>query len=310
MTTAPRSSSIPHLAAACACACLLAACSGRTMDDEPTLRTASAAKAPPTVHETRDDPGQMETASTSAFDAGATGAFFASLGSNGRTCNTCHLEGSGWTFTPADAQSLARNDPLFAPVDGSDCPPTSAAQAPDSTLSSEVTGYGLVRIQIAVPSTADFTLVSATNPAGCAIAPGSAAAGGQLFLFRRPLPSTNLVFDSAVMWDGRENLQRPATSQGDQNTGALVFDLDDQASSATIGHAQGPSIAGTAAQADVVAFETSLFTGQSLMQFQHVALDGDGASGGAQYLADTVASAFFVGRNDPLGPDFTGAVFD
>jgi hypothetical protein len=310
MTIASSSTSIPGLAAACACAGLLAACSGRIVDDEPTQRTASAAKAPVTLDDIRDDPGQIESFSASAFDAGASNGFFASLGSNGRTCNTCHLEGSGWTLTPADAQSLARSDPLFAPVDGADCPPTSATQAPDSRLSTEMTGYGLVRVQIAVPEAADFTLVSATNPGGCAIAPGSAAAGGQLFLFRRPLPSTNLVFDSAVMWDGRESLEKPATAQGDQNTAPLVFDLDDQANAATLGHAQGGTIAGTAAQADIVAFETSLFTAQSLMQFQHVATDGDGANGGAQYLAGTVAPAFFIGKNDPLMPGFTAAVFD
>lgn len=309
-TAAWTPSSFTLIAAACAGAGALSACSGRAIDDEPTLRTASAAKAPPTLHDTKDDLGQIESESPGAFDAGASNGFFASLGSNGRTCNTCHLEGSAWTFTPADARGRPRNDPLFAPVDGSDCPATSATQAPDSTLSTEVTGYGLIRIQIAIPATADFTLVSASNPKGCAIAPGSAGVSGQLFLFRRPLPSTNLVFDSAIMWDGRETLQRPATAPDGGNTSALVFDLNDQANSATLGHAQGMSIANTPAQADIVAFETGLYTAQSLMQFQHVALDGDGANGGARYLAGTVAPAFFIGKNDPLLPGFTNASFD
>jgi cytochrome c peroxidase len=304
------SGSFTPLTAACACVCTLAACSGGATYDEPTLRTSSAAKAPPTLQETSDGPGQLESVSQGTFDAGASNGFFASLGSNGRTCNTCHLEGSGWTFTPADAQARARNDPLFAPIDGADCPPTSTTQLPDSTLSTEVTGYGLIRIQLAIPAAADFTLVSATNPKGCAIAPGSTGAGGQLFLFRRPLPTTNLVFDSAVMWDARENLEKPATAQGDQNAGPLVFDLNDQANSATVDHAQGTSIADAPAQSDIVGFETNLFTAQSLMQFQHVALDGDGASGGAQYLAATVAPAFFIGKNDPLKPGFTSAAFD
>jgi hypothetical protein len=303
--------SFTPLAAACACAGALAACTGRVVDDEPTLRASSPAKAASTLDETIDELGQLESDSPAAFDPGATNGFFASLGSNGRTCNTCHLEGSAWTFTPADAQARVRNDPLFAPVDGSDCPPTGPTQPPDSTLSTEVTAYGLIRIQIAVPATADFAVVSATNPKGCAIAPGSAGANGQLFLFRRPLPSTNLVFDSAVMWDGRETLQRPATSQGGGDTAALVFDLNDQANSATLGHAQGMTpIGGTPAQADIVAFETSLYTAQSLLQFQHVALDGDGANGGARYLASTVAPAFFIGKNDPLKPGFTNASFD
>ncbi len=306
------SRSIVCLATACACACALVACGELTTNDEPLRRTASADKPPSTtdVQDTTDEAGTLESVSPSAFDAGANDAFFASLGSNGRTCNTCHVEGSGWTFTPADAQGRSRNDPLFAPVDGADCPPTTAMQAPDSKLSTEVTGYGLVRIQLAIPPTADFSLVSATNPKACAVAPGSAGAQGQLFLFRRPLPSTNLVFASAIMWDGRESLEKPTTALGEQDAGALLFDLNDQANAATLGHAQGMSIAGTAAQADIVGFETNLYTAQSLMQFQHVALDGDGANGGAQYLASTVAPAFFIGRNDPLQPGFNPASFD
>jgi cytochrome c peroxidase len=300
-----------NLTAACAFACALAACSGRTTSDEPLGRTSSADKnsSTATTQETTDSLGTLESDSPSSFDAGVSNGFFASLGSNGRTCNTCHVEGSGWTFTPTDAQGRASNDPLFAPVDGADCPPTSATQLPNSALSTEVTGYGLIRIQIGIPASANFTLVSATNPKGCTIAPASAGAGGQLFLFRRPLPSTNLVFDSAVMWDGRENLERPATTAGDGDAGPLIFDLNDQANSATLGHAQGMSIAGTPAQADIVGFETGLFTGQSLMQFQHIALDGDGANGGAQYLASTVAPAFFIGTNDPLQPGFSSTAF-
>ncbi len=304
-------SSFTPLAAACACACALAACGGRTTDDEPLVRASSAVKQSPTnVQDTTDGPGTLEHDSPSAFDPGASNGFFASLGTNGRTCNTCHLEASGWSFTPSDAQGRASNDPLFAPVDGADCPPTSATQAPNSALSTEVTGYGLIRIQLGIPAGADFSLVSATNPKGCAIAPGSSGAGGQLFLFRRPLPTTNLVFDSAVMWDGRENLQKPATTADEGDAGALLFDLNDQANSATLGHAQGMSIAGTPGQADIVGFETNLYTAQSLMQFQHIALDGDGANGGAQYLAGTVAPAFFIGRNDPLKAGFNPAAFD
>lgn len=34
------------------------------------------------------------------------------------------------------------------------------------------------------------------------------ASAAERSLFRRPLPSTNLKFDSAVMWDGREVVSR------------------------------------------------------------------------------------------------------
>lgn len=280
------------------------------LSTQGSLEVQVANKNTATLHEATDDPGQIETTSTGAFATGITGGFFAQLGSNGRTCNTCHIESSGWTFTPAAAQGLAATDPLFAPNDGSDCPPTSPTQGPNSAVSSEVTGYGLIRIQIGVPVGADFALLSATNPQACAIGPATAGVNGQLFLFRRPPPSTNLVFDSALMWDGRETLEKPDTTAGGQSEGPVLFDLDHQANSATLGHAQGSSIAGTQTQADIVAFETGLFTAQSLMQFQHVSLTGDGANGGAQFLSDTVAPAFFIGKNDPLQPGFSNATFD
>ena len=146
------------------------------------------------------------------------------------------------------------------------------------------------------------------------IPPGSPGVGGQLFLFRRPLPSTNLIFDSAIMWDGRETLERLTTQANFQSLVPFLFDLADQANSATTGHAQGASIVGTPAQADIVAFETNLYTAQSLLfqlrQGLFALLTADGAHGGSDYLQDTVAPAFFIGINDPLKPGFTNANFD
>jgi hypothetical protein len=263
---------------------------------------------------TIDGSGVLDSLSTNDFSTGSTNGFFANLGTNGRTCGTCHVEGDAWTFTPSHAQSLASNDPLFTPNDGSDCPPTSSSQGPNSALSSEVLNYGLIRIELGIPTTANFTLASATNPKGCAIPPGSAGVGGQLFLFRRPLPSTNLIFDSAIMWDGRETLQKLTTAVGFQSLAPLLFDLADQANGATTGHAQGASIAGTPAQADIVAFETNLYTSQFLLlqpsQGLFALLTADGANGGPDYLQDTVAPAFFIGVNDPLKPGFTNANFN
>ena len=265
-------------------------------------------------HFSIDRSGILSSLSPSGFATGSTNGFFANLGTNGRTCGSCHVEANAWTFTPQHAQLLAPNDPLFTPNDGSDCPPASPSQGPDRALSSEVLNYGLIRVQIGIKDTADFALVSATNPKGCSIPPGSPGVDGQLFLFRRPLPSTNLIFDSAVMWDGRETLQPVTTQAGFQGDAPLLFDLADQANGATTGHAQGAAIVGSQAQSDIVAFETSLYTSQvvlvqPLRRYLAVLL-ADGAKGGPDYLEDTVAPAFFIGVNDPLKPGFTNASFD
>jgi cytochrome c peroxidase len=267
------------------------------------------------IHFTIDRSGILSSLSTNGFGTGATNGFFANLGTNGRTCGTCHVQENAWTFNPAHAQALASNDPLFTPNDGSDCPPTSATQGPNSALSSEVLNYGLIRVQIAIPSSgADFALASATNPKSCAIPAGSAGVAGQLFLFRRPLPSSNLIFDSAVMWDGRETLQPLTTQAGMQSTAPLLFDLADQANGATMGHAQGASIVGTKAQSDIVAFETNLYASQAVLvqplRRYLALLTADGANGGSDYLQDVVAPAFFIGINDPLKPGFSNADFD
>jgi cytochrome c peroxidase len=261
-----------------------------------------------------DGSGGLGTVSTNGFSAGTTNGFFANLGTNGRTCQTCHVEANAWTFTPQHARSLAPNDPLFTPNDGSDCPPTSPSQGPNSARSSEVLLYGLIRVELGIPATANFTLTSATNPKGCAIAPGSPGVGGQLFLFRRPLPTTNLIFESAVMWDGRETLEHLTTLVNFQSIAPLSFDLADQANSATTGHAQGASIVGAPAQTDIVTFETNLYTAQALLfdvrQGLFALLTANGARGGADYLQDAVAPAFFIGINDPLKPGFTNADFN
>lgn len=263
---------------------------------------------------TLDHAGVLGSLSTNRFNRGDTKGFFAKLGTNGRTCGTCHVLADAWSFTPEHARSLKSDDPLFTPNDGSDCPPVASSQGPDSAGSSQVLNYGLIRVQLGIPAMANFRLASVTNPKGCAIAPGSPGAGGQLFLFRRPLPSTNLIFDSAIMWDGRETLQHIATQANFQGRGPLLFDLADQANAATTGHAQGKSIAGAPAQADIVAFESNLYTAQVLQSLPHqgqlAPLNADGARGGPDYLEDTVAPAFFVGINDPLKPGFTNANFD
>jgi cytochrome c peroxidase len=274
------------------------------------LVAVSARAAGPVSPLSLDEFGVLQSLSTNRFDTGETNGFFASLGTNGRSCATCHVESNAWTFTPRQARQLAQDDPLFAPVDGSDCPAVSADQGPNRESSSMVVEYGLIRIELAIPASANFALVSASNPKGCVIPPGSPSISGNLFLFRRPLPSTNLLPLSSVMWDGRETLHKITTEAGGQGTAPLLFDLSDQINSATTSHAQGAPIAGTQAQQDILNFETALFTAQVVLAPDvDIALLDFGASGGANYLESTIAPAFSIGINNPLSPPFTNAIF-
>jgi len=295
------------LAAGLAMAATAGACSSGAEDAGASPLTGdprARSKPEEKIEDFADSAGQIESYSTSSFATGTTNGFFANLGTNGRVCGTCHVQAEGWTISTAGVRARASNDPIFTPNDGSDCPPTTAGQGADSARSSMLLDYGVIRIQIGIPSGSNFSLLTATNPEGCDVAPASNDAKGQLFMFRRPLPSTNLVFDTTIMFDGRETLQPIATTINEQNETALLFDLADQANGATTGHAQGASIVGTQAQTDIVFFEMSLSTAQSKIvtpKGNIVKLDVQGGNGGPTYIAKVLAPAFFVGVNDPLG---------
>jgi hypothetical protein len=53
-------------------------------------------------------------------------AFFQNLGTNGRTCFTCHQPQTGWTVSAANVQTRFNvslgADPIFRLVDGATCP--------------------------------------------------------------------------------------------------------------------------------------------------------------------------------------------
>ena len=78
-----------------------------------------------------DPTGQIATVSTTgAIDAG--NPFFQSLGTNGRSCGSCHLQGSAFGLSAEAAQAVfaatGGSDPLFAPVDGANCPSVTAGR--------------------------------------------------------------------------------------------------------------------------------------------------------------------------------------
>jgi hypothetical protein len=167
-----------------------------------------------------------------------------------------------------------------------------------------LTDKGLIRIGLGIPETAEFTVAVEEDPHGCNTNPATGIVNpttGILSVYRRPLPTTNIVDLSAIMWDGRES----------PSTVTLDAGLRNQARDATLGHAQAET-APTDAQVDeIVKFETQIFSAQL---FDHKAkfLTGDNATGGPVPLA---SQRFFIGINDPLGGNpegtmFTSNVFD
>ena len=273
------------------------------------LLAAAAAAAPldPPAGDpltTTDATGWLRTFTpTGSIDPG--NAFFQSLGSNGRSCNSCHRQEDAWSLTPAGVQARFEasggTDPLFRPVDGADSP-----LADVSTVDARRAAYSMLlqravlRVGIGIPAGAEFTLDAVDDPYGFASA-------AQLSLFRRPLPATNLGYLSAVMWDGRETAGAfvPPMDAGAQQAN-LVASLRSQALHAIAGHAEGAIPPSEDDLEEIVAFEIGLTTAQ-VRDDRAGLLNADDALGGPRILAN---QRYYIGINDTLGGNPTGAPFD
>jgi len=240
-----------------------------------------------------DPTGTLSTYST-AGGVDQLNPFFQNLGTNGRTCGTCHVSSDAWTVTPPDIQARFNSsnglDPIFRPVDGSNCPSDDVAtfQARQSAYSL-LLNKGLIRISLAVPGTAQFTITGIQDPYAC---PQTTMT--QPAFYRRPLPATNLDFLSAVMWDGRETVKDPNTTYID-----LKPSLTKQAIDATMGHAQAVNPPTSEQLVQIVSFETALYTAQRQDESAGN-LTAFGATGAPLNLS---TQPFHIGINDSLGGD-------
>jgi len=264
----------------------------------------SIQQAPPIIprFEIDNDPaGAVATFQPTGATFPANNAFFQNLGTNGRTCFSCHQPQNGWTVSAASVAARFADsngtDPIFRLVDGATCP-TADVSTPQAkrrayTLLIE---KGLIRIGLPMLSGVQFEVTSVDDPYSCNTKPVTGLTSpttGIVSVYRRPLPSTNLGFLSTIMFDGREP------------------NFTSQAKDATLGHAQA-NVAPTDAQlAQIVAFESGIYTAQEIDRTVGV-LHRDGALGGPVALS---LQPFFVGVNDPLGNNprglpFTSNIFD
>ena len=227
----------------------------------------------------------------------STNPFFLDMGTNGRSCVTCHQPSDAFSITPPHLQqrfyATGGTDPIFQPVDGANC-----STADVSTMEKQreayslLLGRGLIRIFIPVPANADYQVMSVNNPYGC-------NATDVISMYRRPLPTTNLSFLSAVMFDGRESTPATGTTKiifGNYPS-SLMSDLAHQSLDATVIHAQGDGTRPTPAeQQQIVNFETQLFTAQMLDSHAGL-LNRDGANGGPALLT---TQPFFITINSSV----------
>jgi hypothetical protein len=135
--------------------------------------------------------------------------FFEAIGTNGRACVSCHQ--------PADGMSLALSsvmrrwndtkgtDPIFAAIDGMNCPDLPPADPASHSLLLE---RGLFRVPLPWPPvdaegnpiTPEFTLEVVRDPTGCNTHPVYGVAGErhEVSVYRRPRPAANLRYVTSV----------------------------------------------------------------------------------------------------------------
>jgi hypothetical protein len=198
--------------------------------------------------------------------------FFAPLGKNGRACVTCHQPAYGMSFSAEAARDLWKRtggkDPLFAAIDGSNCPNLPQEQEKSHSLLLE---RGLIRVFLPVPKNAEFTINVVSDPTGCNTSSiyGLNSPTPTVSIFRRPRPAANLKYVTGPA--PRIVLKLGALADTDPATGRPVgmnFMADareatllTQARSAMMGHAEA-SVVTDEQLRKIVEFENQVYVAQ------------------------------------------------
>jgi cytochrome c peroxidase len=243
--------------------------------------------------------------------AGATvtadNAFFQSLGTNGRSCVTCHQPPSGMSISAKNVQRRFEKtngtDPIFSPVDGANCPnqvpavntsgaPYGGRKGYGRTLRkaySLLLNKGLIRIALPVPANAEFTIEVVSDPTTCNTSadynsitdPVTGTTTRIVSVFRRPIMSANLDFKTTTLFPG------PNPGGGNLMWDGREPSLESQAVNATLGHAQAVAPPTPEQVAQIVAFERGIFAAQQLDDYAWD-LSSGGALGGPIALSAIV----------------------
>jgi hypothetical protein len=191
-----------------------------------------------------DPAGQLRLLNKSGAVETKDHPFFTALGANGRACVTCHQPTGGMSLSLDLIRQrwadTAGKDPLFAAVDGSNCPNLPQDKEESHSLLLE---RGLFRIALPWPPAGlrakpEFRIEVVRDPTGCNRNPAS------ISVYRRPRVAANLPYITTLLSDGRE----PSLQQ--------------QASSAALTHEQASTPPAPAQLQQIEDFERQLFMAQ------------------------------------------------
>ena len=226
-------------------------------------------------------------------------AFFTALGSNGRACVTCHQPSNGMGLSVETIRrrwdQTGGTDPLFAAVDGSNCPNLQQADRKSHSL---LLDRGLFRVFLPWPPRAadgsalqpEFTIEVVRDPTGCNTDPayGLNSKTPSISVYRRPRPVANLKYllelphgvpPSEFLFYNDKSLLPTNPETGGFASLQLMSDGRDltpkiQARDAAKNHLQTIAALSDKQLAQIESFETQVYAAQA---FDNVAGDLTGA---------------------------------
>ncbi|MET0291404.1 MAG: hypothetical protein ABW136_03500 [Steroidobacteraceae bacterium] len=153
----------------------------------------------------RDDVGELGVLLTGGALETRGHAFFEPIGTNGRACVTCHQPENGMSISVPSIQERWRvtggKDPLFAAVDGMNCPDKTPGDPASHSL---LLQRGLFRVFLPWPPRAadgsaiepEFSLEVVRDPTGCNTSPkyGLKSANPMVSVYRRPRVVANTKY--------------------------------------------------------------------------------------------------------------------
>lgn len=207
---------------------------------------------------------------SSAGSVDLNNSFHVPQGSNGRSCETCHLLQTGWSVVPAEIELrfllTQGTDPIFNLLDANS--PTANVSTPQARYSAySMVRKGLFRRGGNVPAGAEYEITAVDDPLG---------AGGSLTrfeAFRRPLATSNFHIAMNVGWHDQST-----NGSGDVHAGLL-----NQAAGNVTGAQQGAPAAPATLEA-IADYEEGLAFAQQFV-FGAGLRTACGAEGGPEHLS-------------------------
>jgi hypothetical protein len=245
------------------CGVLVHAQSGRSYSTAKAWWDAGRGLVFPRAEQYDDPTGELTVLNLDGVIRPEGHPFFEALGANGRACITCHQPANAMSLSTATVQQrwleTQGHDPVFAAVDGSNCPDLPPLERTSHSL---LLDRGLFRMTAPwPPKSADGTVISPEfqiqverDPTGCNTGSvyGLKSAKPTISVFRRPRMVANLkvagISELMLMADGRET------------------SLREQALNAIQNHEQSTVPPSDQKLREIIAFENQIFAAQTADQ--------------------------------------------